>query len=249
MPRFFADFFPDDPALARLDAEEMHHARDVMRLRPGESVTLMISGHLYASAFSNDNRFPVLGLLPDTEPRVKVTLFQGIPKGDKMETICQKCTEAGVLALRPVRFDRCVAVWDGRDVRKKTERLARIIREAAKQSGRCLCPEISPPLSVGEMCASFSSFDSVLIPWEGAKGPGLLTWRDSLEALPRTVALVIGPEGGITEDEIEKMAAAGGQTVTLGPRILRTETAGLCALTAVLALTGCMEGAEDPAAH
>ena len=158
-----------------------------------------------------------------------------------MDMIAQKCTEGGISAIHPVRFERCVAVWDGKDVTKKTERLARIIREAAKQSGRCLCPEISAPLSVREMCGRFGGFDAVLIPWEGADGPGPLGWMRSRETPPASLALVIGPEGGITEKEIALMEESGGQTITLGRRILRTETAGLCALAAFLALSGDME--------
>ncbi len=242
MPRFFAEPVQGDPAFACLDAEEMHHARDVMRIRPGESVTLIVRGHLYASAFSRENRFPLLARLPDTEPDIRVTLFQGIPKGDKMETISQKCTEAGVFRIVPVCFARCVAVWNEREFAKKRERYGRIVREAAKQSGRCVCPEFSSPLSVPGMCALFGGYDAVLVPWEDAKGPGPLGWWTSLAARPASAAVVIGPEGGITEEEIALMRASGALPVTLGPRILRTETAGLCTLTSILALSGNMGG-------
>lgn len=242
MPRFFAAPRADDPSLAFLDEDEMHHARDVMRLRPGESVTLMIGGRLYASTFSPDNRFPLLSELPGTEADLRITLFQGIPKGDKMDLITQKCTEAGVFAIRPVRFERCVALWSEKDARRKTERLERIVREAAKQSGRCLCPGISSPLSAAQMCEAFPSFDAVLVPWEGAKAPGPLAWWRSLERRPSSVAVVIGPEGGISDREIALMRDKGAVPITLGPRILRTETAGLCAVAAILALSGNMDG-------
>ncbi len=241
MPRFYASPLPGETAFACLDEGEMHHARDVMRLREGEDVVLMISSRLYASVFSPDNRFPLLEALPDTESDIRFTLFQGIPKGDRMDTVCQKCTEAGISDIRPVAFERCVAVWNGKDLARKGERLARIVREAAKQSGRSLCPAVSSPVTPREMCASFAEFDAVLIPWEGAKGPGPLAWWQSLTARPGRVALVIGPEGGISEGEIALMRDAGGIPITLGPRILRTETAGLCALTALMALSGNME--------
>ena len=251
MPRFFASFLPGETALARLDEGEMHHARDVMRLREGEEVVLMIDGGLYASAFSQVNRFPILRALPGTESDIRFTLFQGIPKGDKMDMVCQKCTEAGVTGIRPVAFERCVSVWGAKDAARKAERFSRIVREAAKQSGRSLCPSVSLPMTPSEMCSSFGGFDAVLIPWEGAAGPGPLAWWRSLKERPRSVAVVIGPEGGITEGEIALMKAGGGLPVTLGPRILRTETAGLCAITALMALSGNMEhmgqtGPETP---
>lgn len=245
MPRFFASLLPGEPALAFLDEGEMHHARDVMRLREGEEVVLMIDGRLYASAFSPLNRFPLLRALPDTEADIRFTLFQGIPKGDKMDMVCQKCTEAGAADIRPVAFERCVSVWGAKDAARKLDRLTRIVREAAKQSGRSLCPSVSLPVTSAEMCLSFGGFDAVLIPWEGADGPGPLAWWHSLEKRPRSVAVVIGPEGGITGGEIALMKAHGGLPVTLGPRILRTETAGLCAITALMALSGNMEGAEN----
>ena len=244
MPRFFASLLPGETALARLDEGEMHHARDVMRLREGEEVVLMIDGGLYASAFSRDNRFPVLRALPKTESDIRFTLFQGIPKGDKMDTVCQKCTEAGVADIRLVAFERCVSVWGAKDVTRKAERLERIVREAAKQSGRSLCPSVSPPVTASGMCSSFGAFDAVLVPWEGAAGPGPLAWWRSLKERPGSVAIVIGPEGGITEGEIAMMKDSGALPVTLGPRILRTETAGLCALAALMALSGNMEGQD-----
>ncbi len=244
MPRFFASLLSGETALARLDEGEMHHARDVMRLREGEEVVLMIDGGLYASAFSRDNRFPVLRALPNTESDIRFTLFQGIPKGDKMDTVCQKCTEAGVADIRLVAFERCVSVWGPKDVSRKAERLERIVREAAKQSGRSLCPSVSPPVTASGMCSSFGAFDAVLVPWEGAAGPGPLAWWRSLKERPGSVAIVIGPEGGITEGEIAMMKDSGALPVTLGPRILRTETAGLCALAALMALSGNMEGQD-----
>ncbi len=242
MQRFFALRDPLDPLAARLDSEEWHHARDVLRLRVGEEVALNLEGRLYLSHFNEENRFILVSPLPDTEPDLKVTLFQGLPKGDKMEWIVQKCTEMGVNAIVPVNMTRCVARWDQGSVPRKTERLNRVAREAAKQSGRGLSPEVEAPISFDALVRRLSGFDSALIPWENASGFGPAAFWRGLASRPVSLALVIGPEGGLTEEEVDALCLAGGKALTLGRRILRTETAGLCALTALMALSGNMDG-------
>lgn len=240
MPRFFASF-SETAGAARLDEEEMHHARDVMRMKPGEEMTLIIDDRLFLSAFSPSGDFPLLSELPSTEPSVRVTLYQGVPKGDKMDFITQKCVEAGVYAIVPVAFSRCVSRWEkGKDEEKKRARYNRIAREAAKQSGRAHCPQVMPCLSFQEMLRALPAHGAALAPWECAGSGGLKTFVEK-SGLPRDVALVIGPEGGISEKEMAAMAQAGALPVTLGKRILRTETAGLAALVALMALSGNME--------
>ncbi len=241
MQRFYAQRDPEDPRYAVLDREEWRHAGTVLRLKSGEAVALNLDGRLYRSVFSDENRFPVGDLLPDPEADLRITLFQGIPKGDKMEWIVQKCTEMGVHAVVPVEMERCVSRWDAKSIPRKTERLNRIAREAAKQSGRSLAPEVEPPLSFSALTQRLSGFDGVLIPWENAEGFGPAAYWRSLESRPRTLALVIGPEGGMEEKEVTALCGAGGRVITLGRRILRTETAGLCALTALMALSGNMD--------
>ena len=241
MQRFFAFRDGEDPRTAHLDSEEWRHARSVLRLKPGEEVALNLDGKLYRSAFSEDNRFILGPLLPDPEADLRVTLFQGIPKGDKMEWIVQKCTEMGVHAIVPVEMERCVSRWDEKSASRKTERLNRIAREAAKQSGRGLAPEVEPPLSFSLLEKRLAGFDHALIPWENAGGFGPAAFWNSLESRPKSLALVIGPEGGLEEKEVEALCRAGGKVMTLGRRILRTETAGLCALCALMALSGNME--------
>ena len=235
MHRFFAQ--RTDERHARLPEEEEAHALRVLRMQAGDACQALIDGAIYAAVLREIAPRVLLELkeeLPSTEPGVRVTLYQGIPKGDKMDYITQKCTEAGVHRIVPVDFSRCVAHWDGKDAPKKQARFRRIAAEAAKQSGRALAPDIQLPVSVDGLCRALAGHDLALVPWEEESSGGVKSrWLGQ-----KDVALVIGPEGGITAEEIEKCRAAGAWPITLGPRIFRTETAGLAALISLLTLSG-----------
>ena len=238
MHRFFA--FRLNDREAALPPEEAAHALRVLRMKPGDDCQALLEEKVFAAAIAQTEPQVTLLLgeeLPSPEPKVRVTLYQGIPKGEKMEYIVQKCTEAGVRRIVPVAFSRCVARWDGRDAEKKQARFQRIAAEAAKQSGRAVTPEISLPLSVGGLCEALGGYDLALTPWEEEKGGGIRAhWQGQ-----RNVALVIGPEGGIAPEEIAALREAGAASVTLGPRIFRTETAGLATVISLLTLSGDME--------
>ena len=230
---------------AALDAQDAQHAQRVLRLQVGDAVELMDRGRRYAasieSAGSDGVRVRVGEALPSSEPRVQVTLFQGLPKAEKMEWILQKCTELGVYDVQPVVMERCVVQLKEKDGEKKRERWQKIAREAAKQCGRAQIPQVHAPATLRALEKTLSSMDLLMIPWEEARSGGI---RAALKGLPEGAArigIVIGPEGGISEAEMRQMAAWGGAAVTLGPRILRTETAGMAALTLTLGYLGEME--------
>ena len=238
MHRFFATRLDEDRAL--LPPEEAQHALRVLRLGPGDACQALLEGSVYAANILETAPEVVLRLgdaLPSPEPKVRVTLYQGLPKGDKLDYIAQKCTEAGVFRIVPVDFSRCVASWAGKDAEKKRARLQRIAAEAAKQSGRAVAPEIEAPIFLEELCRRFERHAFVLVPWEEQRGHGIAAaWQGQTD-----VAIVIGPEGGISPEEIEQMKSSGAVPVTLGPRIFRTETAGLAALISLLTLSGDMQ--------
>ncbi len=244
MNRFFTDAQPLAGSLVPLSPEDARHALLVMRVKPGEQAELLYRGQRFlaeaAELTGEQALFRVLSPLPSTEPRLRVTLFQGLPKADKMELVVQKSVELGVEAVVPVAFDRCVVRLDARDATRKTERWQKIARETCKQSGRCLEPAVGLPLSVSALCERLKDFDAVLVPWEEAHGLSLPAFCRDHPSLTR-LALIIGPEGGITPEEVERLKAAGGIALTLGPRILRTETAGPACLAALMALYGEME--------
>ena len=238
MHRFFADRLDDHRF--RLPPEEENHALRVLRLQAGDPCQALWEGRIFAARIQETSPRVILlqeEELPSPEPGVRVTLYQGIPKGDKMDYVVQKCTEAGVFRIVPVSFSRCVAKWDGRDAEKKRQRLQRIAAEAAKQAGRAVTPQIALPLSPDGLCAALPGHALRLVPWEEQQSGGI---RAHLRG-EKDVALVIGPEGGISPQEIDRLRAAGAQPVTLGRRIFRTETAGLAALVSLLTLTGDME--------
>ena len=240
MYRFFAIRLDD--TRAQLPEEETQHALKVLRMRPGDVCQALTDGEIF-DAVLEETAAParvILRLgekLPSPEPQVRVTLYQGLPKGDKMDYVVQKCTEAGVFRIVPVRFSRCVAAWTDKDEEKKRLRFQRIAAEAAKQSGRAIIPEIGLPLTVGQLCDEIKAYDLALVPWEEERGNGIRgKWQGQ-----KNVAIVIGPEGGISPEEMAQMQAAGAVPVTLGPRIFRTETAGLAAAISLLTLSGDLE--------
>ena len=238
MHRFFAERLNGHSAV--LPPEEEAHALRVLRLQPGDECQALLENKLFSAKIAETAPRLVLRLgeeLPSTEASVRVTLYQGIPKGEKMDFIAQKCTEAGVARIIPVAFSRCVAKWDGKDAAKKQARFQRIAAEAAKQSGRAVMPKMGLPVSVSQLGKELNGYDLALIPWEEERGNGIKAkWQGQ-----KNVAIVIGPEGGISPEEVEQMRAAGAVSVTLGPRIFRTETAGLAAIISLLTISGDME--------
>ena len=237
MHRFFAQRTGKNEAA--LLPEEETHALKVLRLQPGDACQALIDGRIFAARIGETSPRVLLtltGELPSAEPSVRITLYQGVPKSDKMDFIVQKCTEIGVHCVVPVHFSRCVAQWTGKDTEKKLIRFRRIAAEAAKQCGRALIPEIAPPVAFSALPGLLSAHEIVFVPWEEAQGRGV---RSFLRG-QRDLAVVIGPEGGISPEEIDALTARGALPVTLGKRILRTETAGLAALASILTLTGDM---------
>lgn len=244
MHRFYAE--PDDSgsSLVRLSEEDAYHAVKVLRMQAGDSAEVFLQGsRLLASveSVSGGNVFlRILQPLQSTEPGLFVTLFQGLPKGDKMDWIVQKSVELGVSRIVPVSFSRSVIRLDGKDALRKQERWQKIAREAGKQSGRCIIPEVSVPVSFPDLQELLSVPDFVAVPWEGCTNGGPLSFVRRHPSLS-SIGIVIGPEGGISREEIERLTAWGCETVTLGKRILRTETAGLAAVSALFGLYGEME--------
>ena len=247
MHRFFADEGGIVEGRAGLNEEDSRHALRVLRLREGDEVELVCAPERFLAVIEGVEeervRVRVLHPLRGTEAATRVTLYQGLPKADKMELIVQKATELGAAAVQPVAMERCVVRLDGKDAAKKTERWQKIAREAVKQCARVAAPEVRLPAKLCALREELKSLDVLIVPWEDARDGSI---RDALapfagrEAL--RVGILIGPEGGIAPQEAQWLREqAGGRLVTLGPRILRTETAGIAALTIAMALRGEME--------
>jgi len=243
MHRFYAEPGVTGPNVP-LCEEDARHATRVLRMKPGEPCEIFVDGKRYAAEISAMDESGVqallLGELPSTEAKLRITLYQGLPKADKMELIVQKSVELGAAAVVPVAMSRCVVQLDAKDGRKKQERWQKIAREACKQSGRCEMMQVSEPISFKQLLARLAEHQAAIVPWEDARGYSLSRFHEENPEVT-DLAIVIGPEGGMSEDEIARMKEADCRSVTLGPRILRTETAGLCAMSALLCLYGDME--------
>ncbi len=247
MHRFFADENGIQNGTARLNAEDSRHALRVLRLDVGDEVELVCepTHYLAGIAVIEDGIVTVAirGELRPTEARTRVTLYQGLPKADKMEMIAQKTTELGVYAIRPVAMERCVVKLEGKDAPKKIERWQKIAREAVKQCARTSVPEVLEVKRLAQLQEEFAQLDALIVPWEEARDGNI---REVLAPYAGKegvrVGILVGPEGGISQREAMWLAEnANAKLVTMGPRILRTETAGIAAVTMVMAYMGEME--------
>ena len=162
------------------------------------------------------------------ETNIDITLFQGLPKADKMEYIIQKNVELGVKHIVPVDMERSIVKLDEKTMIKKIERWQKISEVAAKQSGRDIIPKIENIINVKKICELIKNYDIVLIAYENENQ---ITLKDKLRKIKNfdnlKIAVIIGPEGGIDKKELEELIKAGAKTITLGKRILRTETASI----------------------
>lgn len=169
----------------------------------------------------------------DTEATIEITIAQGMPKGSKMEFVVQKCTEVGVKRIIPARTARSVVEYRAERMGPRMARWIRIAEEAAKQAGRTQVPTVAPVADFPAAVAELSGMDLAILPWEEERG---VTLRETLRRGPRPtrVGVFIGPEGGFSPVEVEAAARAGMVSVTLGPRVLRTETAGAVVAALIL---------------
>ena len=244
MHRFYADPENCVDNIVSLPEEDARHACTVLRMKPGQPAEIFMGGNRWFAEMlfvsPKDVRLRLLSPLPSTEPSVFVTLYQGLPKSDKMDLIMQKAVELGVSRIVPVLMERCVSRPDPKDSARKLERWRKIVREAGKQSGRCLVPEVSDILTLKQVLQDPDLPEVNIVPWESAEGIGPLSFSKSHPVLS-SIGIMIGPEGGIDPDEISLLQASGFIPVTLGKRILRTETAGLAAVSAIMCLYGEMD--------
>ena len=237
MYQFYVDSNQIEPSRAVITGADVNHIRNVLRMKPGEAVRVADgAGSCYEGEIgeiSSDRVVVALSgeMVESTELPVMITLFQGLPKSDKMELIIQKNTELGVGAIVPVATERAVVKLDEKKADSKVKRWNGIAEAAAKQSKRTLIPEVCPVISFKKALAEAEKYDVKLMPYENAEGMAF-TRRCIEEIRPGAkVAIFIGPEGGFSEAEVEAASAAGFVPVTLGRRILRTETAGMCMLS------------------
>ena len=227
---------------ACLKPEDARHCAQVLRMQRGEEFYAVGEGGgrflaELREVYKENCTALLREALSDNEAELRVTIYQGLPKADKLELVTQKLTELGAARLVPVKMERCVVKLNDKDAQKKQERLQKIAREAAKQCKRGGCLEVAAPQSWKQLRDQMTAHDLLLVPWEDARGFGLKAAR---EAYPeaRNIGIVIGPEGGMSESEVRALEELGAKQITLGPRILRTETAAIAAATMAMLLWG-----------
>jgi 16S rRNA (uracil1498-N3)-methyltransferase len=231
-----------------ITGSDAKHIGRVLRLRVKDEITLVThDGRGYLGTIESVEREQVSGSIqPDaggnTEASVEITLIQGLPKGNKMELIIQKATEIGVVRIQPVLTQRAVARWDGEGTGHKIVRWQKIAQEAAKQSHRHRIPVVEEPLPWEEfLTRDKGRWDLRILPWEGTKDGSLKALLTSTGHYHH-VQILIGPEGGLSPEEVAFAMEHGARPISLGPRILRTETAGLVTAAVVLYEAGDLEG-------
>lgn len=238
MPRFFAEPENINGNIITLYSDDAVHISRVLRGKAGDILTVCDGkGNDYTAEITSVSDKSVTLEIKETfvtksEPSVRITLYQGLPKGDKMETIIQKCVELGVCGIVPVNTERCIVKIDKNKENKKMERWRKIAESAAKQSGRGIIPSMGQVVSFENALKEASSMDGAVIPYELEEKNGLKSFLDGFKG--ESLAVFIGPEGGFSIDEIEKAVKSGVVPVTLGKRILRTETAGMAAVANIL---------------
>lgn len=216
-----------------IDGDDVNHIKNVLRMKVGEQVLLSSGDNYdYLCEIDNidDNRVVsrIIEKKENTnELPCKVYLFQGLPKADKMELIIQKTVELGIFEIIPVAMKRCVVKLDDKKSKSKVERWQAISESAAKQSKRSIIPSISNVMTYKQALEYAKSLDVLLLPYECADG--IEYTRKCINDIKpgQSVGIFVGPEGGFELDEVEAGIAAGCKEITLGKRILRTETVGM----------------------
>ena len=238
MPRFFTDDI--SPDIIHISGENGRHIAKSLRMRPGEELTLCDGKgsdcRCTVTEISGDEVFVKVEerVKSSSEPDVFLRLCQCLPKSDKMDLITQKVTELGVSEIIPVNSEFCIAKMAGKE-EKKIARWQKIALEAAKQSGRGIIPNFASPLSFKEAVEKLPG-EKILFYEHGGEA-----LKDIITPEMKEISIFIGPEGGFSKDEVEFAKAHGVRTATLGPRILRTETAPITAASLIMYMTGNLE--------
>ena len=234
MPKFFVKNEQIQKDIIKVSDSDVNHIKNVLRANLGDKIQICDVSN------SQDYLCEIVEIKNDTidckiinrlesnsESNVQVSIFQGIPKSEKMELIIQKSVELGVYNIIPTEMNRCIVKLDDKDKNKKMQRWQKISEVAAKQCGRNIIPEIRPIINLKNICNLMQEYDIVLVAYEQEEINKLKFEIQKLKEKnlkKYKIAIVIGPEGGIEEKEIEMLKGKGAKVVTLGKRILRTET-------------------------
>lgn len=242
MYRFFVEEEQLNNSPVIITGSDYNHIKNVLRLKIGEHIFLCDGGNKeYECVIENYNtdsgtvEVSIVDIFSNVrELPARIVLFQGYPKGDKMEQIVQKAVELGVEEIIPVMMKRCVVKFDEKKAEKKVGRLNEIALSAAKQSKRGKIPKVKPIMSMKQAVEYAKDIEHIVLPYENAKGIEYAKSVIESASQKKSIAVFIGPEGGFEDSEVMLVEGIGGQIITLGNRILRTETAGMVVLSLLM---------------
>ena len=243
MPRFFVKTEQINENEIIIIGEDVNHIKNVLRKKIGDKLEIcnQETGTTFECEIAEINEAEIKNHIISenkmTNSKVLVDIFQGLPKAEKMELIIQKSVELGVNAIIPVKMQRCVVKLDIKSENKKIERWQKISESAAKQSGRNLIPQIHKIIKIEEISKLKNEYDIIIICYENEKENHIKKEIQKLKQNKKQeirIAIVIGPEGGLEENEVKYLEKEGAKIVTLGNRILRTETVALNILSIIM---------------
>lgn len=238
MHRFFVDKEQVFQDRIEIIGKDVKHIKNVLRLRKKDKIEVLSEGKTHICEIEELASDRVIVSILDAfegknEPTIDIILFQGVAKGDKMDFIIQKSTEVGVKEIYPLITNRTVVkIKDEKREQKKIERWRTIAEEAAKQSKRDMIPKVHSTIDFKEMLEILKGEENIIIPYEMEE---TFTLKEALKDVKgHRISIIIGPEGGFDEEEVKLVKDVAGKAVTLGPRILRTETAGILTMSIIL---------------
>lgn len=246
MPKFFVKSEQIKENIIQVLGQDVNHIRKVLRAQIDEKINICNSetGENFFCQISKIQEEKIECRIinkieENVESNIQVTIFQGLPKSDKMEYIIQKSVELGVNNIIPVQMSRCVVKLDEKDKIKKVSRWQKISEVAAKQCGRDLIPKIENIINISKVCDLIENYDIILVAYENERKN---TLKENLKKIKETlskeqrlkIGVVIGPEGGLELKEVTEMQEKGAKVITLGKRILRTETVSLNVLSIIM---------------
>lgn len=243
MPKFFVSDGQINENKIKITGQDINHIKNVLRAKIDDDIEICnvdLHKDYICKIDEIQNEYIACKIIKEIEEKVesniKVTIFQGLPKADKMELVIQKSVELGVYDITPVEMKRCVVKLNPKDKMKKIQRWQKISEVAAKQSGRSTIPQINDVINVKEICNMSDKYDILLVAYENEKENTLKSELRKIENTNKDlkIGIVIGPEGGLEQSDVELLNENGAKVVTLGNRILRTETVALNMLSIIM---------------
>ena len=247
MPKFFVNKKQVENETINIIGGDVNHIKNVLRKKEKEKIEICIIGNeekgidtisQIEKIEENCIKCRILEYkVSETEGKIQVTIFQGLPKSDKMELVIQKSVELGVYEIYPTEMKRCIVKLKEQEANKKIARWQKISEVAAKQSGRNIIPQIKEKVNIKQVCNLVKDYDKLIVAYEEEKENSLKSELKSIKSKDKEnikIAILVGPEGGIDLEEIEELSKAGAVVVTLGKRILRTETVALNVLSNIM---------------